>query len=433
MSETSELRTRKVQVSLMAYNLVASEILTISGQINELKAQGKRIANFTVGDFAKGEFRIPDALTDLIIQQYREGNTNYPPSSGEMPLRQSVADFCRNRLELDYSTNQILIAGGSRPLIYGTYVTIVDPGDLVLYGVPSWNNNHYCHLVNAFPRQIDLKRENNFLPTATEIKEYIGKAVLIALNSPCNPTGTMFTAQQLADICDLVLEENQQRERRGAKPVYLMYDQMYYLMAFNGRQHVHPVGVRPEMKEYTIYIDGISKYLGATGVRVGWAMGPEVVMKRMSGVLGHIGAWSPKPEQLATAAFLQMDSSLDQYLSGLNQKIETRLQRIHHAVQQWKAAGLPVDSIEPQGGLYLSVLFNIKGYNAPDGEILSSADKMRKYLLTEAGVAVVPYEAFGDKENEGWCRISVGGVSDEDITFALESLPTALKKLKWSK
>jgi aspartate aminotransferase len=433
MSETSELRTRKVQVSLMAYNLIASEILTISGQINELKAQGKRIANFTVGDFAKGEFRIPDALTDLIIQQYKDGNTNYPPSSGEMALRQAVADFVRKRQGLDYGPNDVLIAGGSRPLIYGTYLTVVDPGDTVVYGVPSWNNNHYCHLANAFPRQIDLKRENNFLPSAAELKPYIGSAVLVALNSPCNPTGTMFTEQQLGDICDLILEENVTRERRGAKPVYLMYDQMYYLMAFGGRTHVHPVGLRPQMKEYTIYIDGISKYFGATGVRVGWAMGPEAVMKRMSGVLGHVGAWSPRPEQLATAAFLQMDSSVDQYLQQLNTKIEARLQRIHAAVQHWKATGLPVDSVEPQGGIYLSVLFNVKGYNSPEGEILSSADKVRKYLLTEAGVAVVPYEAFGDKQNEGWCRISVGGVTDEDITFALDKLPSALKKLKWSK
>jgi aspartate aminotransferase len=433
MSETPETRTRKVQVSLMAYNLIASEILAIASQINDLQAQGKRVANFTVGDFARSEFRIPDALTDLIVQQYRDGNTNYPPSSGVPQLRTAVADFCTQHMGVTFDPKQILIAGGSRPLIYATYLTVVDPGDVVLYGVPSWNNNHYCHLVSAFPRQIDLKRENNFLLTADEIKPYIGQAVLLALNSPCNPTGTLFEAQQLEAICDLILEENHTRERRGAKPLYLMYDQMYYLQTFGNRKHVHPVGLRPAMRDYTIYIDGASKYFAATGVRVGWAMGPEIVMNKMSGILSHIGAWAPKPEQLAMAAFLPMQNSVNQYIEQLNNKAEARLQRIHYAVQQWKDSGLPVDSIEPQGGIYLSVLFNIKGYNTAHGEVLSTADKVRKYLLDEAGVAVVPYEAFGDKQNEGWCRISIGGVSDDDITYALESLPTALNKLRWSK
>lgn len=428
-----EAHTRKVQVSLMAYNLIASEILTIANQIRGLKAQGRQISDFTVGDFAKGEFRIPEQLTELVIQQYREGNTNYPPSKGVPELRTALAEFCKKHMGTYFDPECIQIAGGSRPLIYGIYATIVDPGDMVVYGVPSWNNNHYCHISGAVPRQIDTKRENNFLLTAEELEPYIDQVVLVALNTPSNPTGTMYTREQLEAICDLVLKENESRERRGAKPVYVMFDQMYFLLTFGGRSHVHPVGLRPEMAPYTVYVDGISKYFAATGVRVGWSMGPETVMRRLSGILSHLGAWAPKPEQLATAAYLQLDNEIDTYITALNKKLEARLQKIHAAVQAWKAEGLPVDSIEPMGGIYLSVNFHIKGYTTPSGEVIRNADMVRQYVLDEADTAVVPYEAFGDKHNDGWCRISVGGVTDAELDAALTKLPIALRRLKWSK
>ncbi|MFN8993624.1 MAG: pyridoxal phosphate-dependent aminotransferase, partial [Pseudomonadota bacterium] len=352
-----------------------------SKEVKALQAAGKHILNFTVGDFQAGEFRIPDPLTDLIIQHYKAGHTNYPPSTGEASLRQAVARFVNHELGLEYTQDHVLITGGSRPAIFGLYTTLLDPGDIVVYGVPSWNNNHYCHITGAVPRQVDTQRRNNFLLTAEELAPYIEEVVLVALNTPSNPTGTLYTATQLADICDLILAENEQRERRGAKPVYVMFDQMYYLMAYGNHRHVHPLGLRPEMAPYTIYIDGISKYLAATGVRVGWAIGPVNIIQKMSSLLGHMGAWAPRPEQLAVGTFLEMEDSLRGYIRQLNAKVSARLNKIHQAFQAWKLAGLPVDSVEPMGGLYLSVLFNRKGYRQPDGAVIKNAEMRRAYLL----------------------------------------------------
>ena len=118
------------------------------------------------------------------------------------------------------------------------------------------------------------------MPTAADIKPYIQEATLVALCSPQNPTGTIFSKEGLEEICDMILAEN---VRRGpdAKPVYLMYDQIYWALTYDGTHHVNPVIMRPEMRNYTICIDGISKSFAATGVRVGWAFGPDKIINKM--------------------------------------------------------------------------------------------------------------------------------------------------------
>ena len=288
-----------MNVSVLANTLIGSEIIKIGNEVNDMKRKGAQIANLTIGDFDSSIFPIPAPLEDAIVQAYRDGHTNYPPADGILPLRETVVEILKDRYELDYKTNEILIAGGSRPLIYATYLALIDPGDTVIYPAPSWNNNHYCHLSSANGIAVETTVENNFMPTAAQLKPHLKGATLLALCSPLNPTGTMFTQQQLEEICDIVIEENKSR-KADEKPLYIMYDQIYSLLTFD-KDHVNPVSLRPELKDYVIYIDGISKCLAATGVRVGWAFGPENVIGKMKSLLGHIGAWAPKAEQVAVA------------------------------------------------------------------------------------------------------------------------------------
>ena len=187
---------------------------------------------------------------------------------------------------------RILIAGGARPLIYGVFTTLIDPGDKVIFPVPSWNNNHYCHLLQAEPVLVETSVENHFMPTADELKPHVRGARMIALCSPLNPTGTVFRKKDLEDICDMILAENARRGS-GTKKLYLMYDQMYWHLTYGDIRHYNPVSLKPAMREYTIYIDAISKVFAATGVRVGWAFGPSVIVDKMKAILSHIGAWAP--------------------------------------------------------------------------------------------------------------------------------------------
>jgi aspartate aminotransferase len=418
-----------MSVSVLAQNLRGSEIIKIAGEINELKRQGQNIANLTIGDFDSNIYPIPAPLQQGIVEAYGAHQTNYPPADGILDLRQSVSAFLKSRYDLDYAANQILISGGSRPLIYSTYLALVDPGDKVVFPTPSWNNNHYCNLTGAEEVMIPTTPENNFMPTATELRPHLKGAVLLALCSPLNPTGTMFTKKDLEEICDLVIAENKTR-KAGEKPLYILYDQIYSQLTFGHHEHFNPVSLRPELKDVTIFIDGASKCFASTGVRVGWGFGPADVINNMKAIVGHMGAWSPKAEQVAMAHFLKQDNDVNGYLADFKSKIQASLNTLHQGFQQLKAEGFKVDSIEPMGAIYLTLKVDYAGKTTPDGDLLKTATDINFYLIKEAKVALVPFSAFGTEEDVFWFRASVGASSLKDIETVPQRVKEALLKLK---
>ncbi|MCO7318358.1 aminotransferase class I/II-fold pyridoxal phosphate-dependent enzyme [Riemerella anatipestifer] len=417
-----------MKVSRLATNLVASEIVKIGNEVNELKAKGAQIANLTIGDLNADIYPIPSLLKEEIQKAYENNLTNYPPASGLLNLRETISLDLKKRYQLDYSPEEILIAGGSRPLIYTAYMSVVDPGDKVVYPTPSWNNNHYSYLTSAEKVEVETRKENNFLPTAEELKPHLEGAVLLALCSPSNPTGTMFTEQQLREICEVVVAENKKRGE-NEKPLYLLYDQIYAMLFF-GQKHFNPVSLVPEMKDYTIFIDGSSKCFAATGVRVGWGFGPSTIVDKMKTFLTHIGAWAPKPEQEATSKFLSKMDEVDAYVNDFKGKIQLSLNTLHQGIQELKNKGFAVDSIEPMGALYLTIRMDYVGKTTPDGEVLKDTTDVVFYLIREAGMALVPFSAFGNSREMPWFRASVGGCSLEDIKNMLPILEGALSKLK---
>lgn len=417
-----------MNVSVLANTLIGSEIIKIGNEVNEMKRMGAQIANLTIGDFDPSIFPIPTELRDEIVTAYNQGHTNYPPADGILPLRETIVDVLADRYQLAYATTDILVAGGSRPLIYATYLALVDPGDKVIYPAPSWNNNHYCHLSSANGVAVETTVENNFMPTAAQLKPYLKGATLLALCSPLNPTGTMFTKEQLEEICDIVIEEN---KSRGAdeKPLYIMYDQIYSLLTFD-KDHVNPVSLRPELRDYTIYIDGISKCLASTGVRVGWAFGPEKIVGKMKALLGHIGAWAPKAEQVAVAKYFADKNQVDTYLTSFKTQVQASLDELYNGFQQLKGEGFAVDAVIPMGAIYLTLKIDYIGKTTPEGQVLQNSADVNFYLIKEAQSALVPFSAFGNDENMPWFRASIGGCSLQDIKDMLPRIKAALSKLK---
>ncbi len=421
-----------LKVSTKAANLIGSEIIKLAGEINQKIKEGHKIYNLTIGDFNPNLFPIPTLLKQEIIKAYEANETNYPPADGMADLRKAVANFLKKYEGLDYPIDQLLIAGGGRPLIYAVYQTLLDEGDKVIYPVPSWNNNHYCHLSDAQKIEVEAKPENGFMPTAAEIAPFVKDATILALCSPLNPTGTVFSKQQLTEICELVLDENKRRGE-NQKPLYILYDQIYWMLTMNGIEHFNPVSLFSEMKNYTIFVDGISKSLAATGVRVGWSFGPTEVISRMKSILGHVGAWSPKAEQVATTHFLNNEKAVEEYLLDLKNKINARFDLIYKSFKALKEEGFPVDIISPQGAIYLSAQFAIKGFITPDGKIISTTEDITSYLLNQAQLAIVPFTAFGCHSRTDWYRISVGTISLEEIPEMLSQLKIALMALQPSK
>ncbi len=418
-----------MQVSEMAENLIGSEIIKLAGEINEMIAKGKKIYNFTIGDFDPTIFPIPNELEEEIIKAYREKQTNYPAANGIASLRKAICYFLEKHLQLSYSPNEILVTSGARPAIYAAYVTLLNRGDKVIYPVPSWNNNHYCHLVGAIGVPVETRPENNFMPTAEEIKPYIGDASMIALCSPLNPTGTSFNRESLDAICRLIMHENRKRKEQHRKPLYVLYDQIYWVLTYGDIVHYNPVQLYPELRDYTVFIDGLSKSFAATGVRVGWTFGHQSIIDKMKAILSHIGAWSPKAEQVAAANYLHMDEQVDTYLATFKLEIQQRLHGFYEGLMQLKKDGFGVDAIAPQSAIYLTIQFKLLNKKKPNGERLTNNASVTEYLLQEAGLAIVPFYAFGSDKESNWYRLSVGTSSIQDISDSIASLRNALSKL----
>jgi len=418
-----------MKLSNLSETLIGSEIVKLGGEIREKIRQGQRIYNFTVGDFDPTIFPIPKELEDAIIDAYRNHFTNYPAAEGNLDLREGIASFIKEMEGLDYGPNEILVASGGRPLIYAAFRAICDKQDKIMYAVPSWNNNHYTHFVAGHHVVIEAKAENNFMPTANGMAPFIKDATLIALCSPQNPTGTTFPKHELEAICDMVLAEN---VRRGdnEKKLYVMYDQMYWHLTYGNIRHYDPVNLRPGMRDYTIYIDAISKVFASTGVRVGWSMGPSVVMTKMKAILTHIGAWAPMAEQKAVAKFLPEREAIKKYLSHFKKEIEERLRRIYDGFMKLKDRGFAVDAIAPEAAIYLTIKIDLAGKKTADGKLLSDQSDVTAYLLNEASLAVVPFYAFGATRNSPWYRLSVGTCKKDEIDDMISKLGEALQKLK---
>lgn len=414
--------------SHLAETLIASEIVRLGAAIKEKISAGDHIYNYTIGDFDSSQFPIPEELKQEIVNAYTEGYTTYPAAEGEMDLRKAIAGFLEKKEGLHYSPAEILVSNGGRPLIYAVFRSIVDKGDKVIYPVPSWNNNHYAHFTDATHVVIEATRENNFMPTAAQLAPHIKGATLIALCSPLNPTGTVFSKEELEAICDLVIAENNSR-KEGEKKLYVMYDQIYWTLTFGDTIHYNPVSLRPEMKNYTVFIDGISKAFAATGVRVGWSMGPQELMVKMRSLNSHIGSWAPMAEQKAVAKFLNHYEAVENFLKGFKEEVSYRLSHLYDGFIQLKSEGYTVDAIAPQAAIYLTVQINLTGRKTADGVLLENQAAVTEYILSEAKLALVPFGIFGAGKENNWYRLSVGCCKKEDIDTVISKLKAALQKI----
>lgn len=407
-------------LSSLAQGLIGSEVLKIAGEVRSLVASGRAVANLTVGDFSPSEFRIPRLLESLIGEALAAGQTNYPPSDGTLELRRSVVDFYRERLGLEYPLESTLITGGSRPVIYAAYQAVVDRGDQVVYPAPSWNNNHYTYLAGGEPVELVVGAETNFMPTAEMIRPHVKTARLIAVCTPLNPTGTVMARDEVEAIGRLVVDENRRRAAAGERALFLLWDQVYWTLTFGENRHWAPPQLVPESAAYTIFIDGISKAFSATGLRVGWTVAPPAVTARMRDIIGHIGAWAPKAEQMAVASFLRRGKEIASFHETMIRELRLRLDTLHDGILDMKREGLPVDAIAPQGAIYLSAQFDLI-------DRFGTNENIRRFLLEEAGFAVVPFQAFGLKSETGWFRLSAGAVSVEECRAGLQRVREALR------
>lgn len=405
------------KLSQVGNRIIGSEIIKISQQIKEISKE-KSVLNLTIGDFDSGVHPIPDQLKEGIIESYEKDLTNYPLSPGEMSLRKSVSGYLKKRQGVDYSESEILIGGGVRPLIYTVYKSILDEDDVVVYPVPSWNNNHYTFLHHGYSEPIECKPENSFFPTVEDIKGTLNEARLICICSPQNPTGRIISPEVLKGICEAIVEENKKRDEENY--CYLFFDQIYSDLSQEG-QFVHPVLLCPEIRDFLICADGISKSLCATGVRVGWLFGPSDIISKMTELFSHIGAWAPKPEQDAVAEYLNEYEDMIRFVEGKRKEYGKIVDKICTRLELMRDRGFAVDYQRPEGGIYISVRLDYV-------HSFGSTEEYISYLINSCGLGIVPFEYFGSKTNKGWFRISIGNIDLKKIEDICDDIENAVIK-----
>lgn len=420
-------QTLDASLSIVARGLQESGILKITRGVRAMLARGEKVVNLTVGDFDPRYFPIPDKLAQGIQDAVARGETNYPTPEGLLVLRQAISDYVARTAGVRYPVDAIVVCSGGRPVLYGAYRAIINPGDKVMFSVPSWQNDAYSWLTGAESIVIEATGETGFQPTAEMFAPHIGEAAMICICSPGNPTGTVMPEKQLADILHAVVAENRNREAQGKRPVFVLHDQMYGALVSEGQKHAYPAAVVPESARYVISADGVSKAYAGTGLRLGWMLIPPALGARVRDLLSQAGAWAPKPEQSGVAAFLADEGAIAEFRKEMDARLAERLDALRDGFQALKNEGLPVDSINPQGAIYFSAQFRLHGQTF-DGRKLVTDEDIRKLLLERAGVAVVPFQAFGVHGETGWFRLSVGSVSMEEIHELFPRLRALLRE-----
>lgn len=412
----------------MARELRGSLILGIAADVRAMAAKGHPICNLTVGDFDPRQFPIPARLRSLVTQALERGETNYPPSDGLPALRQAVVDFVAREHGITTGIQSVIITAGGRPAIYAVFRCLVNPGDVVVYPVPSWNNDYYAGMIGARTIPVMTRSDQGFQPTVSDLAPFLGEATLLCLCSPANPTGTILAPDGLREIMEAVVDENARRAAASRRPLFVLHDLMYGSLVFREAAHSHPLALVPEAAPWVVTVDGISKAFAGTGLRVGWATGAPAVISRMKDFLGHVGAWAPRPEQAATAEFLADAPAIAAYRAEMDDALTARLDALHRGFCALRDQGLPVDCIRPQGAIYLSLRLDLAGREI-GGVRIADNEAIRKLLLERAGIAVVPFDAFGLRDQTGWFRLSAGAVSVAEIEAGLGRVREMLGRL----
>jgi aspartate aminotransferase len=398
-----------------------SQILQIVSEVRSLEAKGVEICNLTIGDFHPEQFSIPDGLSDEVHASYGRKETNYPPSSGVQELREAIAEQYRKSFGIECDASWVCIASGARPPIYATWRMFVGENEQSVSFLPAWNIGYYAQLNQSHHRFLPTTKESNFHPTIEQVEKILPKTQLIILNTPLNPTGTMIEEHILKGICEAIVRENKKRKTR---PVMLMFDHVYWMLTHGTHKHFVPSALVPEIAPFVVYIDALSKNFTATGLRVGWSVIHPSLQPKMATLLAHMGAWAGRPEQHAVAWLLRDHERVARYRSDLCLGVKKRLDILYHSICRLQEKGYRISAIPPQGAIYLSVCFDLIGHG------FSSNEEIRSWILREARVAIVPFQAFDMSENSGWFRLSVGTSSVVDLQNAMHRIELALQKVR---
>ena len=377
------MTTMTLKINQRIEQVLGSSTLAITAKAKELKAAGKDVVNFAGGE---PDFDTPDSIKQAAIQAMNEGKTKYTPSIGTPELRAAICDKFKIDNGLDYKPSQVVVSCGAKHSIFNLIQVLVDKGDEVIIPTPYWvSYPEMVKIAGGTPKFIETTSDHEFKLSAQQLEQHITeKTRVLILASPSNPTGMLYTKEQLAPLAELCVKHN----------IWVISDEIYEKLIYTDETYCSVASINKNIYDLTFTVNGVSKAYSMTGWRIGYAAGNEDIMGYVKKLQDHS---TSNPTSISQAAALQALKEPKELTQKSANIFKERLALITSLIDQ-----IPeVSYIKPQGAFYLFCDFSKLG---------ESFD-VAKRILEEVNVAIIPGEGFGAP---GFMRISFA-TSDDRI------------------
>ncbi|MBQ8525676.1 MAG: pyridoxal phosphate-dependent aminotransferase [Clostridia bacterium] len=361
-----------------------SSTLAIDSKFKQMKADGLDVVGFGAGE---PDFDTPKHIKDAAIEAICSNKTRYTPASGTLELKAAVCEKFKRDNCLDYEPSQIVVSNGAKHSLVNAFGAVLNPGDEVIVPAPFWVS--YPEMIkynDGVPVIINTKEENNFKFTADDFKSAITpRTKAIVINSPSNPTGMMYTEQELRAIAEVAVENN----------IYVISDEIYEHLLYDGHKHVSIASFNDEIKELTIVVNGVSKTYAMTGWRIGFTASSEKIAKLMGNVQSHT---TSNPNSIAQAATVAALTGPTEDLEVMKKAFDERRKYMVERINAIEGVSCRM----PMGAFY--VMMNISGILGKTiaGKVINTADDFANLFLEKCLVAVVPGTGFYAPEFVRW-------------------------------
>lgn len=386
-------------ISKKAMGISPSPTLSIDSKFKEMKANGEDVVGFGAGE---PDFDTPQHIKDAAIAAINAGKTKYTPAAGTLALRKAVADKFKRENGLDYKPSNIVVSNGAKHALVNTFMAILNPGDEVIIPAPYWvSYPEMVKLADGVPVSIQTTEEDGFKVTADEIRAAItDKTKALILNSPSNPTGMVYTREELQAIAEVAVEKN----------IYVVSDEIYEHLIYEG-EHVSIASFNDKIKDLTIVINGVSKTYAMTGWRIGYAAANDEIAKAMANIQSHA---SSNPNSIAQEAAVAALTGGDEEILRMKRHFQKRRDFMVEMINSIDGVSCSM----PHGAFY--IMMNISKLKGKElyGTAITSSDDFAELFLKVAKVAVVPGRGF---EAEDFVRWSYA-TSMDNIVEGLERL-----------
>ena len=394
-------------LSILAEAVHASSTMAIDSMYKNMKAQGIDVVGFGAGE---PDFPTPDNIKEACIRALNENKTKYTAASGIIELKKAVCQRMKEDCGVDYAPSQVIIASGAKHIVYLTVRALVNPGDEVVIPAPYWvSYSEIVRMCGGIPVIAQTREEDEFKLTPQELDEAItDNTKCVLFNSPSNPTGMMYTREELWALADVCI----------ARDVYIIADEIYYKLVYDGREFVSVAALGEDVKERTILINGVSKSYAMTGWRIGYSLAPEHITKVMSNYVSHSTA---APSTLSQWAAVEALTGPQDTVETMRQAFEARRNYMVDRVNSMEL----VSCLKPEGAFY--IMMNIrKVFGKKCGDVvIDSCDTFASQLLEKGLVAVVPGSGFDAPDYVRWSYAT----SLENIKEGMDRLEKFLSTL----